>query len=30
MPAAGEAVIENGALTLTLQPFALALIEVKK
>jgi len=30
MPAAEEVAIENGALRLTLQPFALALIEIKK
>jgi xylan 1,4-beta-xylosidase len=30
VPAATEVAIENGALTLTLQPFALALIEVKR
>jgi xylan 1,4-beta-xylosidase len=30
MPTAEEVAIENGALTLTLQPFALALIEIQK
>jgi xylan 1,4-beta-xylosidase len=30
MPATADVAIENGALTLTLQPFALALIELKK